>query len=98
MTRQAAVDFAGRGVRINCICPGTVPTPLVIGTYEQRAGIGMADGLSVDEALQVMQSKYPLGEMGEPVDIANMALFLASDESKWITGQSFIVDGGYTAT
>ncbi len=57
----------------------------------------MADGRSVDEALAVTASKYPLGDLGEPVDIANMALFLASDESKWITGQSFIVDGGYTA-
>ncbi|MCP3974320.1 MAG: SDR family oxidoreductase [bacterium] len=97
MTRQAAVDFADKGVRINCICPGTVPTPLVIGTYEQRAGIGMSGGRTVEEALEVTRSKYPLGDMGEPLDIANMALFLASDESKWITGQSFIVDGGYTA-
>lgn len=97
MTRQAAVDFAERGIRINCICPGTVPTPLVIGTYEQRAGIGMAGGRTVEEALEVTRSKYPLGDMGEPLDIANMALFLASDESKWITGQSFIVDGGYTS-
>ena len=97
LTRQAAVDFADQGVRVNCVCPGTVPTPLVIGTYEQRAGIGMSGGRSVEEALAVTRSKYPLGDMGEPVDIANMALFLASDEAKWITGQAFIVDGGYTA-
>jgi NAD(P)-dependent dehydrogenase (short-subunit alcohol dehydrogenase family) len=97
LTRQAAVDFAAEGIRVNAICPGTVPTPLVIGTYEERAGIGMADGRSVEEALAVTASKYPLGDLGEPVDIANMALFLASDEAKWITGQSFIVDGGYTA-
>ena len=97
LTRQAAVDFAGKGVRVNAICPGTVPTPLVIGTYEERAGIGMAAERTVEEALAVTATRYPLGDLGEPVDIANMALFLASDESKWITGQSFVVDGGYTA-
>jgi NAD(P)-dependent dehydrogenase (short-subunit alcohol dehydrogenase family) len=97
LTRQAAVDFAPKGIRINAVCPGTVPTPLVIGTYEERAGIGMSGGLTAEEALNVTRSKYPLGDLGEPVDIANMALFLASDESKWITGQAFIVDGGYTA-
>jgi NAD(P)-dependent dehydrogenase (short-subunit alcohol dehydrogenase family) len=98
LSRQAAIDFASKGVRVNSICPGTVPTPLVVGTYEQRAGIGVADGLTVEEALMVTKSKHPLGDLGEPVDIANMALFLASDEAKWITGQSFIVDGGFTAT
>lgn len=97
LTTQAAVDFAPKGVRINCVCPGTVPTPLVVGTYEERAGIGMAAERTVEEALAVTRTKYPLGELGEPVDIANMALFLASDESKWITGQAFVVDGGYTA-
>lgn len=97
LTRQAAVDFAPKGVRVNAVCPGTVPTPLVIRTYEERAGIGMAGGLTVEEGLAVSASKYPLGGLGEPVDIANMALFLASDEARWITGQAFIVDGGYTA-
>ena len=56
----------------------------------------MSPEATVEEALQVMAAKYPLGE-GEPNDIANMALFLASDEAKWITGQAYIVDGGYTA-
>lgn len=97
LTTQAAVDFAPKGVRVNAICPGTVPTPLVMGTYEERSGIGMADGRTVEEALALTATMYPLGDLGEPVDIANMALFLASDEAKWITGQSFIVDGGYTA-
>lgn len=97
LTTQAAVDFAPKGIRVNAICPGTVPTPLVMGTYEERSGIGMADGRTVEEALALTATMYPLGDLGEPVDIANMALFLASDEAKWITGQSFIVDGGYTA-
>ncbi len=97
LTRQAAIDFAPKGVRVNCVCPGTVPTPLVMGTYEERAGIGMSGGLTVEQALEVTRSRYPLGDLGEPVDIANMALFLASDEAKWITGQALVVDGGYTS-
>ena len=97
LTTQSAIDFAPQGVRVNCICPGTVPTPLVVATYEERAGLGM--GLAEDpaDALKAMGERYPLQALGEPVDVANMALFLASDESKWITGQRFVVDGGYTA-
>ena len=97
LTTQAAIDFADKGVRINCVCPGTVPTPLVVGTFEDRVKAGMGGGLTVEETLELRKTQYPLGHLGEPVDIANMALFLASDESKWITGQKFIVDGGYTA-
>lgn len=97
MTTQAAIDFADKGVRINCICPGTVPTPLVVGTFEDRVKAGMGGGLTVEETLELRKTQYPLGYLGEPIDIANMALFLASDESRWITGQKFIVDGGYTA-
>jgi NAD(P)-dependent dehydrogenase (short-subunit alcohol dehydrogenase family) len=97
LTTQAAVDFAPKGVRINCICPGTVPTPLVVGTFEDRVKAGMGGGLTVEETLELRKTQYPLGFLGEPVDIANMAVFLASDESRWITGQKFIVDGGYTA-
>ncbi|TDD90645.1 glucose 1-dehydrogenase [Saccharopolyspora karakumensis] len=97
MTKQMAFDFSPRGVRVNAICPGTVPTPLVTATYEGRAA-GEADpGAAAEQALHRMTRKYPIGHVGSTDDVANMALFLASDESAWVTGSVMTVDGGYTA-
>lgn len=97
MTKQMAFDFSPRGVRVNAICPGTVLTPLVTATYEGRAA-GKADpGAAAEQALHHMTQKYPLGHIGSTDDVANMALFLASDEAAWITGSVMTVDGGYTA-
>jgi NAD(P)-dependent dehydrogenase (short-subunit alcohol dehydrogenase family) len=97
MTRQAAVEFGPQNIRVNAICPGTVPTPLVYATYERRAGITGGSGLDADAALEQTVKRYPMGRLGEVEDIANMALFLASDEAKWITGGVYVVDGGMTA-
>jgi NAD(P)-dependent dehydrogenase (short-subunit alcohol dehydrogenase family) len=90
LTRQMAVDFAPDNIRVNAICPGSVPTPLVVETYRQR-GVDMA------EARQGILARYPIRRQGTERDIANLALFLASDESTWITGSSYTIDGGYTA-
>ncbi|MDE0841732.1 MAG: glucose 1-dehydrogenase [Porticoccaceae bacterium] len=97
LTRQAAVEYAEQNVRINAICPGTVHTPLVTATYEQRGGAEMGKPLPLGEALAVTAAKYPLKRIGTVDDIAQMAVFLGSDESRWITGAIFPVDGGYTA-
>jgi NAD(P)-dependent dehydrogenase (short-subunit alcohol dehydrogenase family) len=97
LTRQAAVEYAGQNIRINAICPGTVHTPLVTTTYQQRGGAEMGKPLPLDEALAVTAAKYPLKRIGSVDDIAQMAIFLGSDESCWITGAIFPVDGGYTA-
>ena len=97
LTRQGAVEYAPKQIRFNAVCPGTVVTPLVTKTYEDRASSGSSGGMTQEEALAAMQAKYPMGKTGTPDDIANMALFLASDESQWITGAVFPVDGGYTA-
>lgn len=97
LTRQAAADFAGQGIRVNAVCPGLVVTPLAINTYDARIRLGLSSKATVAESLASAASRYPIGRLGEPLDVANVALFLASDESKWITGQVFVVDGGYTA-
>lgn len=90
LTRQMAVDFAPDNIRVNAICPGSVPTPLVTKTYELR-------GLDMTEARKPILARYPLQRQGTERDIANMALYLASDESTWVTGSINVVDGGYTA-
>ena len=98
LTRQMAVEYGADAIRVNALCPGTVPTPLVTATYEKGGGMGQASpDSSAEERLQRAAVRYPLGHLGEVIDVANLALFLASDESRWITGGIYIVDGGLTA-
>jgi NAD(P)-dependent dehydrogenase (short-subunit alcohol dehydrogenase family) len=91
LTRQVAVDFAGQGIRVNAICPGPVLTPLFEAAFRERAP------QDPDAALRARAATVPLGRLGSPLDIANMALFLVSDEADWITGAVYAVDGGITA-
>jgi NAD(P)-dependent dehydrogenase (short-subunit alcohol dehydrogenase family) len=85
MTRAMALDHANENIRINCICPGIVETELVAA-------------FNLDEkARQQRIAAHPMGRFGQPADIAGLAVFLASDESGWITGSAFPVDGGYSA-
>jgi len=91
LTRAMAVDLASRRIRVNCICPGTVFTPLMEGMLRERGGGDMERGLAMTVA------KYPLGRLGDPDDVARLALFLAGDEAAWITGSVYTVDGGMTA-
>jgi NAD(P)-dependent dehydrogenase (short-subunit alcohol dehydrogenase family) len=89
-TKTTAMELGSAGVRVNAICPGGVATPLLAGNPNasdediRRAGAGFA-------------AVTPIGRIGEPEDLANMALFLASDESTFVTGQALAVDGGITA-
>lgn len=85
LTRNMAMDLAGRNIRVNCVCPGFVRTPMA------QALLG--DVVRRDRLV----SMHPLGRLGEPEDIAMAVLFLASDESRWITGTSLVVDGGFSA-
>jgi NAD(P)-dependent dehydrogenase (short-subunit alcohol dehydrogenase family) len=85
MTREIAVQHARHGIRANAICPGPVRTPLL--EYL------IADEQKRDNRL----NHIPAGRFGEPRDIANAALYLASGESDWVTGTEFLVDGGITA-
>jgi NAD(P)-dependent dehydrogenase (short-subunit alcohol dehydrogenase family) len=95
LTRQMALDYGPSGVRVNAIAPGTVPTQLVQGIWASGAGLVAADTL--DEQVARAAALYPLRRVGTPDDIANVALFLASDEAAWVTGSIYVVDGGKTA-
>jgi NAD(P)-dependent dehydrogenase (short-subunit alcohol dehydrogenase family) len=95
MTKSAALELAESGVRVNCICPGYVATQLAAG----RALSDVDEQTNAERLTKVrdrMGESQPLHRMGEPDDIAQMALFLASDESTWVTGTAQVVDGGLT--
>lgn len=85
MTREMAVGLARQGVRVNAICPGWTATEMVKGLVRD------------EEAFQLRRLHIPMGRMGEPKEIAATAAFLVSDESSYITGQVYPVDGGLTA-
>ena len=91
LTRSMAVDLAPRGVRVNVICPGTVFTPLMEPMLRARGDGDLQAGLAKTLV------KYPIGRLGDPTDIANVALFLASDEAAFMTGSVVAADGGMTA-
>lgn len=86
LTQNLAVRHGPDGVRVNCICHETVRTPIWECISAESPGV-----------LEKLTGWYPLGRVGEPEDIANAALFLASDESAWITGETLNVDGGLMA-
>lgn len=91
LTRSMALDLAPRGVRVNVICPGTVYTPLMEPMLRVRGDGDLQAGLAKTLV------KYPIGRLGTPEEIANVALFLASDESSFMTGSVVTPDGGMTA-
>jgi NAD(P)-dependent dehydrogenase (short-subunit alcohol dehydrogenase family) len=91
LTRSMSVDLAPRGVRVNVICPGTVYTPLMEPMLRARGGGDLAAGLALTTA------KYPIGRLGTPEEIAAVALFLASDDSSFLTGSVITADGGMTS-
>ena len=85
LTRSLAVQFAGRGVRSNAICPGPIETPLLM------------DWLVKDEeAKRIRLARNPTGRFGKPEEIVNVAIYLASDESRWTNGAALVIDGGIT--
>jgi NAD(P)-dependent dehydrogenase (short-subunit alcohol dehydrogenase family) len=88
LTRSCAVDFADKGIRVNCVCPGTTETPLV------RAAVNRAPSPSA--ALRALEEVRPLNRLGRPEEIASAILFMASDEVSYATGSILSVDGGYT--
>jgi NAD(P)-dependent dehydrogenase (short-subunit alcohol dehydrogenase family) len=94
LTRSMAVDFAPDNVRANVICPGTVPTPLTIGHYLTRGDITPA---AIEEGLRATHSRVPLRRHGTAEEIAALALYLASDESSFMTGAVLPIDGGVSA-
>jgi NAD(P)-dependent dehydrogenase (short-subunit alcohol dehydrogenase family) len=92
LTREIAVQYAPKGIRANAILPGMMNTPMVI------AALTGAYGGDVEQMNNMRDRMCPTGKQGEPWDTAYLGLFLASDEAKYITGASFVVDGGLTCT
>jgi NAD(P)-dependent dehydrogenase (short-subunit alcohol dehydrogenase family) len=86
MTRELAVQFAREGVRVNALCPGPVETPLLLSIFGDDPA-----------ALARRQVHWPTGRLAKPREVVLGALFLASDESSYVTGTTFLVDGGLTA-
>lgn len=91
LTRSMAVDLAPRGIRVNAICPGAVHTPMLDLVLGRRGGGDVGAGMVAT------LPNYPLGRVGQVEDIAALALFLASDESAFLTGSIVTADGGVTA-
>lgn len=88
-TRQVAVQYAGTGVRCNCICPGTVDSPWVgrlLDATDDPAGMR-----------ERLVARQPVGRLGTPAEVARAALYLASDEADFVTGSALVIDGGLTA-
>jgi NAD(P)-dependent dehydrogenase (short-subunit alcohol dehydrogenase family) len=86
MSRELAVEFARRGVRVNALCPGPVETPMLMRLFEETPG-----------AYERRLVHIPMGRLAQAKEIAYGALFLASDESSYVNGSTFLVDGGLTA-
>ena len=88
LTKSVAADYVTRGIRCNAICPGTIETP----SLHRR----LRDTGDFDQALAAFRARQPMGRLGQPEEIAALALYLASDESAFMTGQSLMADGGWS--
>ncbi len=93
LTKAIAADFVKEKVRCNAICPGIVGTPSLEGRVAEFAGEISA---TVEEAWKQVLSRQPSGRVAEPTEIAALALYLASDESSFVTGTEVVIDGGWT--
>jgi 2-keto-3-deoxy-L-fuconate dehydrogenase len=89
MTKAMAVDYVTKGIRVNCICPGTVDTPSL---HDRMRASG-----DYEAARKAFVARQPMGRLAQPDEIAALVVYLASDESAFVTGQSFVIDGGWSA-
>jgi NAD(P)-dependent dehydrogenase (short-subunit alcohol dehydrogenase family) len=88
LTRNMAIDYGRRGIRVNALCPGFIETPLFGAVFEMPP---------MGEVRARIAAAHQLGRFGQPVEVANAALFLASDEASFVSGAVLTVDGGFTA-
>lgn len=92
MTRSVAADYVTRGIRCNCLCPGTVETP----SLGERIEANAAGAGGVEAARAAFVARQPMGRLGTPREIAALAVYLAGDDAQFITGQAVVIDGGLT--
>ena len=92
LTKSVAADTVKSGVRCNAICPGTVQTP----SLDDRIAVNAAAAGSVDQARRDFIARQAMGRLGSPEEIAALAVYLGSDETLFVTGQTFVIDGGWT--
>jgi NAD(P)-dependent dehydrogenase (short-subunit alcohol dehydrogenase family) len=88
LTKAMALEFGSYGIRVNCICPGAIETPMMARELALEKNPAEAERRFID--------LHPIGRLGKPEEIAEAALFLASDRSAFVTGSSLVVDGGFT--
>lgn len=89
LTKAMALDHAAQNIRVNCVCSGSVDTPMLQAEMEDLGGVG--------KMKQVFAARHPMNRIASPEEIAQVVLFLASDEASFVTGASIPVDGGRTA-
>lgn len=90
MTKCMALDYAQRNIRVNCVCPGEIETPMFVQEAKGR-------GVPLDRYRRMLSEQHPVGRLGRSEEVADAVLFLASDDASFITGVAFSVDGGYTS-
>ena len=89
MTKAMAADYVAKGIRVNAVCPGTVETPSL---YDRMRAQG-----DLEKAKAAFIARQPMGRLAQPEEIAAMVVYLSSDESAFVTGQTFVIDGGWSA-
>lgn len=92
LTKSVAADFITRGVRCNCICPGTVQSP----SLDERIAANAAAAGGLEAARAAFVARQPMGRLGTVEEIAALVVYLASDETQYMTGQAIVIDGGYS--